>query len=189
VNPPEPPVQNVSTAGGATRGNPTAPVTIVVFTDFQCPYCAAAHPILEEIAQSYGDRVRLVVRDFPLVQHENARKAAEAADAANAQGKFFEYADILFKNQSALDVPSLKKYATQLGLDRAKFDAALDNGTYAEKVAKDLSDGQFYAIENTPTIFVNGVRITDVTAVGIRAAVDRALAKSGVPARAANDKK
>jgi protein-disulfide isomerase len=177
--PPEPPVQNISTDGGATKGNQAAPVTIVVFTDFQCPHCAATHPVLEKLQQSYGDKVRLVVRDFPLVQHADARKAAEAASAANAQGKFFEYADVLFKNQSALDVPSLKKYATEVGLDRAKFDAALDGGNYAGQVSKDIADGQFYAVDSTPAIFVNGVRVADVSEIGIRAAVDKALAKAG----------
>jgi protein-disulfide isomerase len=98
-----------------------AAVTIVEFTDFQCPACAAMHPVLEEVLKSYGNKVRFVVRDFPLNQHEWARKAAEAANAANAQGKFFEYIAVLFKNQKALDVPSLKKYASDLGLDRARL--------------------------------------------------------------------
>jgi protein-disulfide isomerase len=176
---PEPPVQNVSADDDPSRGSANAPVTMVVFTDFQCPYCATTHPIVEEIERSYGDRVRLVVRDFPLPQHEFAVKAAEAANAANAQGKFFEYAGLLFKNQSALDAASLKKYATQLGLDRAKFDADLDSGKYAAEVRKDVADGQFYGIESTPAVFINGVKIPDITAIGIRAAIDRSLAKSG----------
>ena len=128
------PVQNISVDDDPARGEANAPVTIVEFTDFQCPACAAMHPVLEEVLKSYGNKVRFVVRDFPLNQHECARKAAEAANAANAQGKFFEYIALLFKNQKALDVPSLKKYASELGLDRARFDAALDRGVYAAEV-------------------------------------------------------
>ncbi|HEU4931956.1 MAG TPA: thioredoxin domain-containing protein, partial [Pyrinomonadaceae bacterium] len=141
---PPPPVQNISVDDDPSRGDANAPVTIVEFTDFQCPACAAMHPVLEEVLKSYGNKVRFVVRDFPLNQHENAHKAAEAANAANAQGKYFEYITVLFKNQKALDVPSLKKYASDLGLDRTRFDAALDRGTYASEVRKDITDGELY---------------------------------------------
>ena len=132
------------------------------------------HPVLEEVLKSYGNKVRFVVRDFPLNMHEWARKAAEAANAANAQGKFFEYIAILFKNQKALDVPSLKKYATEVGLDRARFDAALDRGTYAAEVQKDVEDGEMYGVGSTPTIFINGLQLKILSAEGLRAAIDRA---------------
>ena len=175
---PAQPVQNISVDDDPARGDANAPVTIVEFTDFQCPACAAMHPVLEEVLKSYGNKVRFVVRDFPLSQHENARKAAEAANAANAQGKFFEYIAVLFKNQKALDVPSLKKYAGDLGLDRAKFDAALDRGVYAAEVKKDVSDGEVYGVGSTPTIFVNGVQLRVLSADGLRAAIDRAAGSS-----------
>ncbi|HWF87528.1 MAG TPA: thioredoxin domain-containing protein [Pyrinomonadaceae bacterium] len=174
INEPPQPVQNISVDDDPSRGDANAPVTIVEFTDFQCPACAAMHPVLDEVLKSYGNKVRFVVRDFPLNQHEWARKAAEAADAANAQGKFFEYIDILFKNQKALDVPSLKKYAGQIGLDRARFDAALDRGTYAAEVSKDVEDGEMYGVGSTPTIFINGVQLRILSAEGLRAAIDRA---------------
>jgi len=132
------------------------------------------HPVLEEVLKSYGNKVRFVVRDFPLNMHEWARKAAEAANAANAQGKFFEYIAILFKNQKALDVPSLKKYASEVGLDRARFDAALDRGAYAAEVQKDVEDGELYGVGSTPTIFINGVQLKILSAEGLRAAIDRA---------------
>ena len=176
---PETPVQIISTEGGSSRGDVNAPVTVVEFTDFECPSCAAMHPVLEEVLKSYGARVRFVVRNFPLSKHQHARKAAEAAQAANAQGKFFEYTALLFKRQSALDVPSLKKYATELGLDRARFDAALDGGTYAAVVKRDVDDGEIYGINSTPTIFVNGVVLTDLSAEALRAAIDKALSKAG----------
>lgn len=173
---PVPPVQAISEDNDPSRGDANAPVRVVVFTDFQCPSCAAMHPVLEEALKPYANRVRLVLRDFPLAMHEQARKAAEAANAANAQGKFFEYINVLFKNQSALDTASLKKYASDLGLDRAKFDTSLDSGQYAEEVGRDVSDGEAYGVDGTPTIFINGVRLRNMTPEGIRAAIDGALA-------------
>ena len=173
TEPPQP-VQNVSVDDDPSRGAASAPVTIVEFTDFQCPACAAMHPVLEEVLKSYGDKVRFVVRDFPLSQHENARKAAEAANAANAQGKFFEYITLLFQRQKALDTPSLKKYASELGLDRARFDAALDRGAYAAEVQRDVEDGELYGVGSTPTIFINGVQLRVLSPDGLREAIDKA---------------
>lgn len=178
ITEPAQPVQNVSVDDDPSRGNATAPVTIVEFTDFQCPACAAMHPVLEEVLKSYGDKVRFVVRDFPLNQHEHARKAAEAANAANAQGKFFEYATLLFQRQKALDVPSLKKYASELGLDRARFDAALDRGVYAAEVSKDIENGEMYGVGSTPTIFINGVQLRVLSPEGLRDAIDKAAKTS-----------
>jgi protein-disulfide isomerase len=177
ITEPAQPIQNISVDDDPARGDANASVTVVEFTDFQCPACAAMHPILEDVLKSYGNKVRFVVRDFPLNQHEHARKAAEAANAANAQGKFFEYITLLFKNQKALDVPSLKKYASELGLDRARFDAALDRGAYAAEVNKDVTDGEMYGIGSTPTIFVNGVQLRTLSTEGLRAAIDRATPK------------
>ena len=176
ITEPAQPVQNISVDDDPVRGDASAPVTIVEFTDFQCPACAAMHPVLEEVLKSYGNKVRFVVRDFPLNQHENALKAAEAANAANAQGKFFEYISVLFKNQKALDTPSLKKYASDLGLDRARFDAALDRGVYAAEVAKDVADGEMYGVGSTPTIFVNGVQLKVLSADGLKQAIENAAA-------------
>jgi protein-disulfide isomerase len=174
ISEPPQPIQNISVDDDPARGSATAPVTIVEFTDFQCPACAAMHPVLEEVLKSYGDKVRFVVRDFPLNQHQNARKAAEAANAANEQGKFFEYIALLFQRQKALDVPSLKKYATELGLDRARFDAALDRGVFAPEVKHDIEDGEMYGVGSTPTIFINGVQLRVLSADGLREAIDRA---------------
>ncbi len=178
ISEPTLPAQSVSVDDDPVRGPVSAPVTVVEFTDFQCPSCAAMHPVLDEVLKSYGAKVRFVVRDYPLAQHAHARKAAEAANAANAQGKFFEYATLLFKRQNALDVPSLKKYATELGLDRARFDAALDGGKFAAEVSHDIAEGNQYGVGSTPTIFVNGVILKELSSEGLRAAIDRALASS-----------
>lgn len=181
IQEPQAPAQLISVDNDPSRGAATAPVTIVEFTDFQCPACAAMHPIIEEVLKSYGDKVRLVIRDFPLSIHPHARKAAEAANAAHAQGKFFEYASLLFQRQDALDPASLKKYATELGLNRTRFDAELDKGTYAAEVQHDLVDGENYGVDQTPTIFVNGVVLGTLSPEALRAAIDRALSLAAAP--------
>jgi protein-disulfide isomerase len=177
---PEPPLLNVGIAGGATRGDVNAAVTVIEFTDFQCSACGAMYPIVEDVLKSYGTRVRFVIRNFPLTQaHPNAFRAAQAAEAAKAQGKFWEYIDIMFKNQTALDVDSLKKYATQVGLDRKRFDAELDSGKYEPVLRRDIEDGEVYGVEATPTFFINGAALTDYSADGLRAAIDKAFARAG----------
>ncbi len=179
---PEPPVQKISFDDDPAQGNPRAPVTIVMFSDFQCSVCSATHPVVKEVMQQYGDKVRLVVRDFPLPSvHVNAEKAAEAAAAANAQGKFFEYIEILYSNQKALDNASLKKYAAQLGLDRAKFDAELDKGVYAAEIANDVKDGEFYGVRGTPTLFINGMPVPVNSVEVMKKLIDKALAQKSSP--------
>jgi protein-disulfide isomerase len=176
---PEAPVLQISTDDQPVKGNPTAPVTLVEFTDFQCPSCAAAQPVLERLTAEYGDRLRVVIRDFPLEQHEFARKAAEAAEAARAQGKYWEYAALLFTNQKALSVDKLKEYATQVGLDRAKFDAMLDSGQFADKVQRDYQDGVLLGVNSTPSFFVNGRVTSERSYEGLKASIEKALAEKG----------
>jgi protein-disulfide isomerase len=175
---PAPPVLNVSAANAPARGDINAAVTIIEFTDFQCSACGAMYPVMEDVLKSYGNRVRFVIRDFPLTTlHPNAFRAAQAASAANAQGKFWEYIDILFRNQSTLDADSLKKYATQIGLDRKRFDLEFESGKYDAEIRRDIEDGEMYGIEGTPTIFINGVMLTELGADGLRAAIEKAFAK------------
>ncbi|HZH32259.1 MAG TPA: thioredoxin domain-containing protein [Pyrinomonadaceae bacterium] len=174
---PQAPVLQIAIDDQPAKGNPAAPVTIVEFTDFQCPSCAAAQPVLERLMAEYGERVRLVVRDFPLERHPQAAKAAEAAEAARAQGKYWEYANLLFTNQTALGVDKLKEYATRLGLDRQKFDAALDSGQMAGKVQRDLNDGIRLGVSGTPYFFVNGRAASTLTYEGLKAVIDNALAE------------
>ncbi|HEX8475104.1 MAG TPA: thioredoxin domain-containing protein [Pyrinomonadaceae bacterium] len=178
ISAPEPPVYNIATDDQPIKGNPTATVTLVEFTDYQCPSCARVHPVLETIATEYADRLKIVVRDYPLTQHANAFKAAEAAEAAREQGKYWEYTSILFKNQSALEVAKLKEYATQLGLDRQKFDAALDSGRFADKVQRDIQDGNRVGVNGTPTLFVNGRRVNGNSYEALKTAIDAALRNS-----------
>jgi protein-disulfide isomerase len=178
LTPPVPPTFTIATDDQPMKGNPKATVSIVEFTDFQCPSCAQTQPIIDRLANEYGDRVKLVVRDFPLSQHKNAAKAAEAAEAAREQGKYWEYAALLFRNQSALEVDKMKEYASQLGLDRAKFDAALDSGRFVEQVRRDMLDGERLGVNSTPTIFINGRRISDRSYEAMKAVIEEALKAS-----------
>ena len=171
-------IRNVSADDDPAQGKVTAPVTVVMFTDFQCSGCAGAHPVLKAVVAEYGDQVRLVVRDYPIVQlHANAFQAALAANAANAQGKFFEYIDILYRNQEAFDPVSLKKYAANLGLNLKQFELDLASEKNAAEIRKDMADGSLYGITGTPTIFVNGVKVRGLGAHHFRDAIDKALKK------------
>lgn len=175
---PEPLVQNISTDDDPTQGKANAPVTVVMFTDFQCPACAGVHPVLKRVLAGYTDKIRFVVRDFPLINlHENAFQAALAANAANAQGKFFEYIEVLYKNQNALDAASLKKYAVEAGLNQKQFALDLSQTKFADEVKKDMTDGKTYGISGTPTIFVNGVKVRSLSAEAFRNAIEKELKK------------
>ena len=173
------PVFEIATDDQPWKGAATAAVTVVEFTDYQCPTCAQTHPTVERLAAEYGDRVKFVVRDYPLAMHAHAAKAAEAAEAAREQGKYWEFVALLYGNQSALEVPKLKQYATSLGLDRAKFDAALDGGKFAEKVQRDMTDGDRLGVSGTPTFYVNGRRIEVRSYEALKAAIDAALKEKG----------
>ncbi|HEX7332104.1 MAG TPA: thioredoxin domain-containing protein [Pyrinomonadaceae bacterium] len=172
---PESPAFAITTDDQPVKGTANALVTIVAFTDFECPSCARQHPVLDQIVSEFGDRVRLVVRDFPLSQHANARKAAEAAEAAREQGKYWEYATVLFRNQSALGVDKLKQYATEVGLDRARFDASLDSGKFSDKIQRDLMEGRKLGINGTPTLYINGKRMSDNSYASLKSAIETAL--------------
>ncbi|HEX8136377.1 MAG TPA: thioredoxin domain-containing protein [Pyrinomonadaceae bacterium] len=172
---PKPPVFDVATDDQPAKGGAEAQVTIVEFTDFQCPSCAQIQPVLDRLVGEYSGRVRLVARDYPLPQHADAFKAAEAAEAAREQGKYWEYAAKLFGNQSALGVDRLKQYATELGLDRAKFDAALDGERFSGHVRRDLIDGDRVGVNGTPSLFINGRRVSDRSYEGLKAEIEAAL--------------
>lgn len=172
---PEPPVFSITTADQPSKGNAAAPVTIVAFTDYQCPACAETHLTLERLVKEYGVKVRLIARDFPLIQHTEAFKAAEAAEAAREQGKYWEYVEVLLRNQSALEVAKLKDYASELKLDRARFDQALASGKFADTVQRDIQDGLKLGIDSTPTIFINGRRVADKSYDALKAIIDTAL--------------
>ncbi|HEY1904407.1 MAG TPA: thioredoxin domain-containing protein [Myxococcaceae bacterium] len=152
---PQPRVQVA--AEGPTRGPKDAPVTIVEFSDFECPYCGAAHETVEQVMNAYAGKVRLVYRQFPLSFHPHAAKAAEASLCAADQGKFWEYHDVLFKNQKKLEPTDLKAHATEVGMDGQKFGQCLDSGDKKKAVDADQQAGLAAGVGGTPAFFINGI--------------------------------
>jgi protein-disulfide isomerase len=150
------PIRSEVAATGPAHGPATAPVTIVEFSDFQCPYCGRLIPTLEQVKAKYGDKIRIVFRQFPLPMHPNAQKAAEASLCANEQGKFWEMHDVMFKNQQELAVDSLKSKAAALGLKAEEFNSCLDSGKYVAQIQSDVKDGNAVGVNGTPAMFING---------------------------------
>ena len=146
----------VDAEGFPAKGPENAPVTIVEFSDFECPYCARVNPALEQVMENYGDRVRLVFRQFPLNIHANAQKAAEASLCAREQDQFWQMHDAMFKEQRSLGVEQLKEKAARLGLDTEAFNECLDSSRHAEAVVADLRAGTALGVTGTPAFFVNG---------------------------------
>jgi protein-disulfide isomerase len=139
-----------------SRGPEAAPVTIVEFSDFQCPYCVRAQPTLRRLRETYGDKLRFVFVDFPLEIHPQARKAHEAAACAGEQGKFWPMYDRLFASGGKLDLADLRGYAGELGLDSSAFGSCLDSGRNAPATEAGLQEGQRHGVSGTPAFFVNG---------------------------------
>ncbi len=157
----EPPIMPVSTEGAPAKGPEAAPVTLVEFGGFQCPYCQAVQGTLERIVAEYPDAVRLVFRHFPLdTVHPQSRAAAEAAACADEQGGFWRYHDLLFDNQDALGPKELVTYARQAGIDGDAFRQCVDEHRSAERVENDIRDGQSIGVTGTPSFLVNGRPIT-----------------------------
>jgi protein-disulfide isomerase len=151
----------VATAGRPSRGAADAPVTIVEFADFECPFCGGVFPILQRIEKNYEGKVRFVYRHFPLTSiHPHAQKAAEASICAAEQGRFWEFHDSLFSNQRALTVDDLKRRAQEFKLNTADFNACLDSGRQAGAVKQDAAEGTQAGVTGTPTIFINGRRLS-----------------------------
>jgi protein-disulfide isomerase len=152
----EPQRVTVDVGKAPVRGNVNAPITVIEFSDFQCPYCVRARPVVARVRQAYGDKVRWVFRHFPLNIHDLAQKAGEASACAGDQGKFWEMHDRLWEANGKLQVAELKGAATALGLDRAAFDACLDSGKHAGLVSADLAAGASFGVTGTPAFFING---------------------------------
>jgi len=158
----DPPRREVAIAADdASQGRVDAPVTIVEFSDFQCPFCLQLMPTLKRIRETYGDRVRLVWKDFPLTNiHPQAFQAAEAGNCAREQGKFWEYHDRLFANQQALMPEQLKQHAADAGLDAAQFNQCLDTEKYGGRVQEHVGVGAELGVNSTPAVFINGRQVT-----------------------------
>jgi protein-disulfide isomerase len=155
----KPPRMEVA-AEGPSKGPASAPITIVEFSDFQCPYCSRAEETVGKVMKAYDGKVRVVYRDFPLPIHPQAQKAAEAAHCAGDQGKYWEMHEKLFAHQQALEPPALKGYAKEVGLDQGKFDKCLDSGDKAKVVEANRKAGEKVGVTGTPAFFVNGLQLT-----------------------------
>ncbi len=153
----------VSVDDDAVKGDANAPITIIEFSDFQCPFCKRFFDqTLPQIDEKYikTGKAKLVYRDFPLTSiHEFAAKAGEGAECAREQGKFWEFHDRLFQRQEELKVEDLKKHAADLGLNTVTFNQCLDSGKYTSEVDKDLNEGVTAGVTGTPTFFINGVKV------------------------------
>lgn len=180
---PELPVAQVSMDDDPVRGNKDAPVKIIEWSDYQCPYCKRNVDVLKQVEEKYGDKVAVVFRDFPLPFHDKAEKAAEAAGCAGEQGKYWEFHDKLFADQSQLDVDGLKKTAGELGMDTAKFNSCLDSSKFKTEIQKDIEDGKLAGVTGTPASFINGKMVNGAAAFETyQAIIDSELAKAGVKA-------
>jgi protein-disulfide isomerase len=152
-------VFKVEAGSSHSKGDKNAPLQVVIFSDFQCPFCTRVEPTLKQMEKEYGKKVRFTWKNYPLPFHNNAEPAAEAAMAAGAQGKFWEMHDKLFANQQALDRPSLDKYAQELGLNMGKFKTELDASKYKATIEAETKEGSAVGVTGTPAVFINGRKI------------------------------
>jgi len=176
--PPTPPIARQQVApGGVSRGPEDAPITIVEFSDYQCPYCQRVESTLHQLEALYLGKLRIVYRHLPLEFHENALPAAAAAVCADEQSRFWDYHDVLFANQRALSAPQLVQYAAKLGLDEERFRSCLQSDSTVRRIADDVAAGKAAGATATPTFFINGIPLRG--AQGLKAfttVIDRELA-------------
>ena len=159
------------------KGPADAPVTMVEFSDFQCPFCARATPLIEQVLQAYPKEVKFVYKEFPLAMHPNAQPASRAALAAQRQGKYWEMHDKLFANQHALQPDNFKQYAQELGLDVAKFEQDMASPDVQQQITDDMQLGRQSAVNGTPTLFLAGKRVQNRSFDGLKQMIDEALQK------------
>jgi protein-disulfide isomerase len=178
----EAPVQNIEVGNAPAIGPKNAPITIVAYSDFECPFCGRAVPTLKQIENDYHGKVRIAFKNSPLPFHANAKPAAAAALAAHEQGKFWEYHDKLFANQRALDRASLERYAEELKLNLPKFKAALDSNKFEAQISAEMAESSRVGVNGTPTFFINGRSLVGAQPVdAFKRVIDEELKKKGVP--------
>ncbi|MBI5740221.1 MAG: thioredoxin domain-containing protein [Nitrospirae bacterium] len=170
-------VYNLPVAHSPIKGNKSAPVTIVEFSDFQCPYCAQLQATLTEVLNAYPKDVRLVFKHYPLPFHQNAMIAAKATEAAKEQGKFWEMHDLVFQNFNKLSEQALKDFAQQLGLDVEKFSADLAGNKYDQLIQQDMALARSSDVSGTPTLFINGKRVQQRSFNDFKQTIDGILKK------------
>jgi protein-disulfide isomerase len=171
----------IAVADSPVRGKADAPVTIIEFSDFQCPFCARSNPIVDGVLAKYPDKVNYVFKHFPLAFHAAARPAAQASIAAQEQGKFWEMHNVLFANQATLDPAKLSDYAKQAGLDVARFekDLAARKTAYDKRIDTEFALGQSVDVRGTPTLYIGGKKVRVRTVEGMSAMIDEQLKQKG----------
>lgn len=175
------PVDVVVTSDDHVRGGENAKVTIVEYSDFECPFCEAAYPTIKQVMDTYGDDVRIVYRHFPLSFHAQAQKSAEASECAADQGKFWEYHDMVFENQALISggVTQFKKWAADLRLNTTRFNSCLDSGEKADEVTDDMNSGVALGVSGTPGFFINGISVVGAQPFSsFKQIIDQELANS-----------
>ena len=171
-------VADINTDGDPSMGDPQAPVKVVVFSDFQCPYCSKVGILLEYILEHNAETVQIIYKQFPLPFHKEATAAAIASLAAQNQGKFWEMHDLLFQHGKELSEDMIQSLAKEAGLDMKQFNKDLSDAILAERVQQDIEDGRMAGVRGTPTIFVNGRTLEERSPEGLQALVDKELART-----------
>ena len=170
-------VASIDIKDAPSLGPSQAPVEIVVFSDFQCPYCSKVGELIENILEKNPKTVKVAFKHFPLGFHQYAQNAATAAVAAQAQGKFWEFHDLLFQNNKELTDDKINGLAKQLGLNMKRFKADMASAATLERVTRDMEDGRRAGVQGTPTIFINGRSLKDRSPQGMQMLVDKELAR------------
>jgi len=170
-------VHNLPIGSSAIKGNKNAPVTIVEFSDFQCPYCSRLQPTLNQVLEAYPKDVKLVFKDFPLSFHKQAKNAAKAARAAGEQGKFWEMHDLIFEKFSTVNEAMFKEFAGKLNLDMNKFNADYSSTKYDQLIEQDINMGRTAGVTGTPSLFLNGKRMQRRSFEDFKTAIDEILKK------------
>ncbi len=170
-------VHKIPLASSKIRGNPAAPVTIVEFSDFQCPYCSKLQPVLKEVLEAYPNDVKLVYKDFPLSFHKQAKNAAKASHAAGEQGKYWEMHDLVFEKYNKLTEEMFNDFAKKLELDMTKFAADYKSNKYDKQITDDINLGRKVGVSGTPTLFMNGKRMRNRNVSDFKTAIDGYLKK------------
>jgi protein-disulfide isomerase len=152
-------VHNLPVGTSAIKGNKNAPITVVEFSDFQCPYCARFSPTIDQVLKAYPNEVKFVYKDFPLSFHKQAKNAAKAARAAGEQGKFWEMHDLIFEKYNLLTQEMFKEFAAKLNLDINKFLADFNSNKYDQLIQQDINLGRQSGVSGTPTLYMNGKRM------------------------------
>ena len=175
------PVYKINTQGRPSKGSASAAVTIIEFSDYQCPFCARIQPVIHQVLDLYPGKIRLVAREFPIVGHAYSRKAANAALSAHAQGKYFEYTALLYQNQLDLSESNLIKFAQAVGMDVARLKAELAEGKHERAIDEDVDEAKRVGLTSTPTFYINGRKLEILSLDGFKQAIERELATVAKP--------